>query len=437
MSRPYLRNKTMKLYNSLTQTLETFTDPEPPVTLYVCGITPYDTTHLGHAFTYVTADHLVRYLEYQGHKVRYAQNVTDIDDDILRKSKEVGIDWQSLGDQWTIHFIEDMISLNVRPPDLYPRATEMIPEMIELIQRLLNSGAAYEAGGSVYYDTQKWPELGKLSHLDRSEMLPIANQRGNRPDDPNKKHPLDFVLWQAHVPGEPAWPSPWGAGRPGWHIECTAMSTSLLGETVDIHMGGADLIFPHHEAEIAQIEPLIHPRPFVRYWAHIAMVYHTGEKMSKSLGNLIMVRDLLQQWTANDLRVYLASHHYRQVWSYDPDDLKRAAGLASLLAEAASLPSEAGESLDVHPYRQQFLQAIDEDLSTPQALQALTDMARAMKEAAQNQMDIRRGQALLRELGGLLGLRFHDEDPGIRLGWETHLPRFKRLRASPLSGQSR
>src|SRR5512133_2544478 len=212
----------MKLYNSKTQTIEDFTVRDHEVTLYVCGITPYDTTHLGHAFTYITYDQLIRYLALQGIRVRYAHNVND------------------------------MIALNVRPPYYYPRATDVIPEIVQSVEALLEAGLAYVKNGSVYYDIHRYPDFGQLSHLPYAEMLPVANERGNSPDDPNKRDPLDFVLWQAQAPGEPAWDSPWGPGRPGWHIECSTMATKLLGDTVDIHGGGADLLFPHHECETAQ-----------------------------------------------------------------------------------------------------------------------------------------------------------------------------------------
>jgi len=277
----------MKLYNSLTQDQTLFTPVGDDVTLYVCGITPYDTTHLGHAFTYVTNDNLVRYLEYTGYTVTYVQNVTDIDDDILRKAAEIGEDWWALGNRWTRHFIDDLITLNVRPPDFFPRASDVVSEMHTLIQSLLAAGYAYESAGNVYFQVDKWPPFGKLSKLPATEMLPVANERGNFPDDPHKRDPLDFVLWQAQKGGEPAWESPWGKGRPGWHIECSTLASHYLGDSIDIHSGGADLIFPHHECEIAQMEPVTGREPFVRYWLHTAMVRYQGEKMSKSLGNYI------------------------------------------------------------------------------------------------------------------------------------------------------
>ena len=246
----------MNFYSTLSGAMEPFAPVGRSASLYVCGITPYDTTHLGHAFTYTTADLLVRHLEGQGIAVRYVQNVTDIDDDILRKAAEVGEDWQALGNRWTAHFIRDMQSLNVRPPDEYPRATEFIPEIVSAAQLLIERGHAYASGGSVYYHVDAWPTFGALSHLPRGEMLAVANERGNRPGDTNKRDPLDFVLWQAQAPGEPAWDSPWGRGRPGWHIECSVMSTRTLGPNLDFHSGGGDLVFPHHECEIAQTEAI-------------------------------------------------------------------------------------------------------------------------------------------------------------------------------------
>jgi len=238
----------LKLYNTRSQQLEELKPQGDFVTMYVCGITPYDTTHLGHAFTYTTADILIRHLESQGHRVKYVQNVTDIDDDILRKAQETGADWQSLGNEWTAHFIRDMQSLNVRAPDYFPRATEMMAQIGDMVQALVDKGVAYESAGNVYFAVDAWPTYGQLSHLPRTELLPVANERGNRPDDPHKRDPLDFVLWQAQAPGEPAWDSPWGPGRPGWHIECSAMASHFLGETIDVHGGGADLVFPHHES---------------------------------------------------------------------------------------------------------------------------------------------------------------------------------------------
>lgn len=424
----------MKLFNTLSGTIEQFTAGGDSVTVYVCGITPYDTTHLGHAFTYTTADILIRLLEFKGHEVKYVQNVTDIDDDILRKADTVGEDWMSLGNLWTRHYIEDMRILNVRPPDKFPRATEVIPEIIETVSRLLEAGVAYESGGSVYFDIQKWPDYGKLSKMSKQEMLPIANERGNIPDDPNKRNPLDFVLWQAHKPDEPSWESPWGKGRPGWHIECSTMSSCLLGQRIDIHLGGSDLIFPHHESEIAQIEPISEEKPFVRYWMHIAMVRHEGEKMSKSLGNLVMVRDLLKRFSADALRIYMASHHYRSEWEYDEARLESCAIMTENLAAAvrltASGPMSSEATLgEVNPqsYQSAFIEKLENDLDTPGALSELNLLAKDIVKASTESRDTRKAQASLKKLALILGARLDSSSPEERAvkGWEEHLIRFK------------
>jgi len=415
----------MQLYNTRTQQLEPFTARQEPVTLYVCGITPYDTTHLGHAFTYTAVDILVRYLEWQGHQVRYVQNVTDIDDDILRKAGEVGEDWRSLGNRWTTHFIEDMIALNVLPPAFFPRATGMIPPIIELVATLVAKGVAYVAAGNVYFAVDAWPDYGKLSHMDRAAMLPVANERGNNPDDPHKRDPLDFVLWQAQAPGEPAWASPWGKGRPGWHIECSTMSTTLLGNTIDLHSGGGDLLFPHHECEIAQVEGATGQEPFVRYWFHTAMVEHEGEKMSKSLGNLVMARDLLQEYTADALRLYMASHHYRQSWSYAEADLRAAQAQADRWRAAVTIASGPGPAVAATTYAQRMRTALDDDLATPAVITVLAELADLIHDGAQRGHALHAAQATLRTYAAVLGLRLEQAPDGrVQSGWEHHLADF-------------
>ena len=230
----------MNLYNSATQTAEPLTIKDNHLGVYVCGVTPYDTTHAGHAFTFLTFDILVRYLRYLGHDVTYVQNVTDIDDDILRKARELGTTWDELGRRETDKYLNDMVALNALPFDYYMRATETVPEMVSLIEKLIENGHAYVSNGSVYFSVASDPEFGKLSGVPEEDMLAIANERGNIPDDPNKRAPIDFLLWQAAQPDEPTWDSPWGPGRPGWHIECSAMSMKVLGNTIDIHGGGGD-----------------------------------------------------------------------------------------------------------------------------------------------------------------------------------------------------
>jgi cysteinyl-tRNA synthetase len=270
----------MQLFNTQSMEQELVTAPSGNLGIYVCGVTPYDTTHAGHAFTFLTFDILVRFLRYLDYDVTYVQNVTDIDDDILRKAKELGTTWEELGKRETERYLQDMRDLNALVPDHFLRATDHIREMIAIIEPLIERGYAYESNGNVYFSVARDPEFGKWSHLKPDQMLPIANERGNDPNDPNKRDPLDFVLWQASAPGEPSWDSPWGPGRPGWHIECSAMATRYLGNTVDIHGGGADLVFPHHESEIAQSENATGQKPFARYWMHVGMVDYQGEKMS-------------------------------------------------------------------------------------------------------------------------------------------------------------
>lgn len=411
----------MKLFNTKTQITEEFARREHEVTLYVCGITPYDTTHLGHAFTYVTYDHLIRYLELRGIPVRYAQNVTDIDDDVLKRAKETETDWRELGKYWTTHFIDDMIALNVRPPDAFPHATDVIPDIIRSVEALIHAGVAYEKNGSVYYEVDRYPEFGQLSKLPRSEMLPVANERGNHPADPNKRDPLDFVLWQAQAPGEPAWDSPWGPGRPGWHIECSTMAIKFLGKTVDIHGGGLDLCFPHHECEIAQVIPLRDNDPYVRYWMHTAMVGYQGEKMSKSLGNLVMVRDLLNTYSANALRLYLGSHHYRDAWFYDEKDLLKFQALADMLRQAARVEGGKGDLYRPDDYGRLFIEAMENDLGTPGAEHALEGLAQDILVAAQARQDVKVAQEMLRRFGLVFGLNLDSDTPEERVlnGWNS------------------
>ena len=416
----------MKIYNSLSQEIEEYRPSGEDVSVYVCGITPYDTTHLGHAFTYISIDIFIRYLESQGLNVRYAQNVTDIDDDILRKANESGDDWRALGNGWTAHYINDMQALNVRAPDFFPRATEFIAEIIVTVKDLLDAGVAYESGGSVYFNIASWPDFGKLSKIPRERMLPIANERGNFPDDPNKRDPLDFVLWQAQAPGEPAWESPWGPGRPGWHIECSTMSTGLLGDTVDFHSGGGDLRFPHHECEIAQVEPITGQRPFVRFWIHIAMVHHEGEKMSKSLGNLVMVDDLLKLWTPDALRFYLGCHHYRESWSYDEYELKLAAESSEKCRLAVLADGGSGDQFDARSYWLEFKIAMENDLDTPAAARVMRSLADDILQASTRGLEIDDAQRQLRAMADIFGLILERNSPEERVsdGWNEHLRRF-------------
>ena len=390
------------------------------VGLYVCGVTPYDTGHLGHAFTYVSFDVLHRYLEYLGHDVVYVQNLTDVDDDMLRKARETGEDYLDLGNRHVTTFLTEMAALNWLPPDHYPRATEHIPQMLTMIGRLVERGLAYPAEGNVFFSIDAWPRYGELSHLSRDAMLPLANERGNVPDMPGKRDPLDFVLWQRSLEDEPSWPSPWGAGRPGWHIECSAMATAYLGDRFEVHGGGGDLAFPHHESELAQTEGATGVTPWVRHWAHAGMLRYGGEKMSKSLGNLVLVRDLLRTYPGDAIRHYLVSHHYRSEVDFREEDLARSADAvarlrgACLRAEelAPAAPAAADHELEpaVREHRDRFLAAMDDDLATPSAvaeLDALGVLARADDPRLASQAGW-----MVRELGArILGLRL-TTDPG-------------------------
>jgi cysteinyl-tRNA synthetase len=392
----------MRLFNTLTQSLETLSPIGDTICIYVCGVTPYDTTHLGHAFTYISFDALIRYLEFRGQKVKYVQNVTDIDDDVLRKAREVGMPWDELGRRETARFLKDLQTLNWRAPDVYARATDEIPRIIELVKELVERGNAYVSEGCVFYDVQHDPDFGALGRaigLNNYEaMLQVANERGNFPDDKRKRDPLDFVLWQAQAPGEPAWESPWGPGRPGWHIECSSMVMHYLAEQIDIHGGGFDLAFPHHTCEIAQSEHVTGRKPFVRHWMHTAMVYQDGEKMSKSLGNLTLVADLLKDYTPDAIRLVLLNHHYRESWELTLSDLQAAHALAERFQYVRSIAGREtqGENLAL---RKQFQAHMENDLNTPGAIALLKQAAEMV--SANHDIDV--AIEILR-LTGALGL---------------------------------
>jgi len=397
----------MRLYNSQSMRVEDLEIRNNHVGIYVCGVTPYDTTHLGHAFTFLTFDILVRFLRHNGVDVTYVQNVTDIDDDILRKSRELGTTWDALGQSEIAKFRQDMRDLNAVEFDHYTAATDHIPQMQELIAALIENGHAYVSNGSVYFSVATDPEFGKISNLAPEEWLPIANERGNFPDDPNKRDPIDFILWQATKPGEPFWESPWGPGRPGWHIECSAMSMTYLGNTIDIHGGGYDLLFPHHECETAQSELATGQKPFSRYWVHVAMVDYQSDKMSKSLGNLVLARDMIEKYGSDALRLCLFSNHYRHAWEFRDEDIEPWIGIAQTITRAATAPNPGGSStVDVQVQHDRFIAALNDDLNTRLAIAQLREIAGRIL-GAQAGTDISSAQATLRTLGGdIFGLTF-------------------------------
>src|SRR5437899_5320942 len=312
----------MQLYDTARRRVVPF-EPGPLVTMYTCGITPYDAAHLGHAAVYLTFDVIQRRLRALGHRTQCVRNITDVDDDILRTARAMGVHYLDLAAEEMARFDAEMRALGLLPAFSEPRATSAIPDILGFIGMVLDSGHAYRAGGGVYFSVDSFPRFGQLSHLDREEMLRLAADNGGHPDDPYKRDPLDFVLWQPSAPDEPAWSSLWGEGRPGWHIECSALAMRELGTTIDLHGGGTDLIFPHHECEAAQSEAATGER-FVRHWLHAPLIALDGEKMSTSLGNLVFVSDPPQGWDAPAIRVAILDHSYRVDWDWT-DDLLDAA----------------------------------------------------------------------------------------------------------------
>lgn len=375
----------MKLFNSLTQKKELFTPiKKNNATLYVCGITPYDTTHLGHAFSYIFFDTLLRYLHFQDITTVYSQNVTDINDrdnDILKRSQEQQISWKKLARYWTTHFLNDMQKLNWTMPDNYLFASKHIPQMVTLIEELLLNGLAYQKAGGVYLDIKKDKDFGKLSRLTKKEMLKIAKEFEEDTENKDKKNPLDLTLWRSTQKDQPShipsFTSPFGNGRPGWHIECSAMAISSLGEQIDIHGGGIDLLYPHHESEIAQSEGATKKKPFAKYWMHTALVHYQGKKMSKSLGNLLMVSDLLKNYSPNALRFLLLSHHYRETWEFHEEKLALAQKNIDFIEQKLNQKNgeKEKEKGKEEGYRKQFFSCMDDDMRTPDALSLLTTLA--------------------------------------------------------------
>ena len=355
-----------------------FEPPAPPAEarIYVCGITPYDSTHLGHANTYLAYDLLIRRLEDLGHQVRMVRNITDVDDSILPKARELGVDFLELAAAETARFHSDMEALNTRPPSAEPKATEWVAEMIALIEVLVSGGHAYTAEGNTWFDVSTWPAYGRLGGYDTAAMRTLAAERGGTPDDPRQRNPLDFVLWQPSEPDEPSWESPFGPGRPGWHVECSAMAMGLLGAGIDLHGGGSDLIFPHHECEMAQSEAAAN-RQFVKHWMHCGMVAYGGTKMSKSLGNLVFVSDLCKESDPAAVRLALMAHHYRDDWEWHDGDIAESEALLDSLNEAVRHRGTADGS-DPAPYARRLRDALDDDLDAPRARAVLAEMADAV-----------------------------------------------------------
>ncbi|RUO79728.1 cysteine--tRNA ligase [Idiomarina tyrosinivorans] len=393
----------LTLFNTLTRKKQTFTPIDPnSVGVYVCGVTTYDHCHIGHARTYVAFDTLVRYLRAAGYPVKYVRNITDIDDKIIERANQRGMTARQLADQYIADMHEDFAALNIQQPDVEPRVSEHMADIIAMIERLIEREVAYKtADGDVLFSVSGFTDYGKLSRQDLEQL-----QAGARVEVNQDKHdPLDFVLWKHAKPGEPSWPSPWGEGRPGWHIECSAMNKRHLGENFDIHGGGSDLIFPHHENEVAQ-SCCANDSPYVNYWMHSGMVQVDDVKMSKSLGNFFTIRDVLQKYDAETVRYFLQTSHYRSQLNYSQDNLEQAhAALERLYTALRGVQLVAPEEAVKAAFWQQFQHAMDDDLNVPEALAVLFELAKAINREKANEPELA-GQyaSILRELGGYLGL---------------------------------
>jgi L-cysteine:1D-myo-inositol 2-amino-2-deoxy-alpha-D-glucopyranoside ligase len=391
----------MQLFDTARQQVVPFEPLRGRVGIYVCGITPYDSAHLGHAFVYHVFDVLTRRFRDLGLEVRSIRNVTDVDDDILRVAALRGRDFHELAEEQVALFDNDMEAIGLLPVDAAPRATAHVAEMVEWVARLVDAGYAYTVDGWVFFDSDVYPDYGRLSRLDPATMIALSRERGADPDDPRKRHPLDFVLWQRSAPGEPSWPSPWSDGRPGWHIECTVLSTGALGHPVDIHGGGDDLIYPHHESEIAQAEAG-GVAPYVRHWTHVAMVNHEGEKMSKSLGNLVFVRDLVARVPGAAIRLLLGAHHYRTSWTFDEAEVAVAAARHAHYLQAMRSGGEVPADV-LRDHERRFFERLDDDLDTPGALVQLDALAQDITDSREGaEREVQAGAAL-RRLLGILG----------------------------------
>ena len=385
----------MRLYDTSRSAVVPF-EPGDTVSIYLCGVTPYDATHLGHAFTYLCFDVLIRRLEDLGHEVKMVRNITDVDDSILAKAKEIDVDYMELGLSETAQFRDDIKALDLRPAVAEPTVTGSINEIVSLISQLAEKGHTYTVDGTTFFDVTTFSDFGQISGYDEPTMISFANERGANTEDERLRNPLDFILWQKSEEDEPSWDSPFGPGRPGWHIECSAMAMSELGPTIDLHGGGDDLIFPHHECETAQ-SVAANNSPFARHWMHIGMVAYEGEKMSKSLGNLVFVRDLRTGHDPRAIRLALLSNHYRAGFEWFDSDIDKGEAMLERMIEAASCPS----GPDSETLLSQVREAIDDDLNLPKACEIIDDFAVKMIEGSGNDSDAKTALTKAAELLGV------------------------------------
>ncbi len=392
----------LHIYNTLSRREEPFETIEPGVVrMYVCGPTVYASSHIGHALSYIVFDVVRRYLEYKGFNVRHVQNFTDVDDKIINRSRELGIPWDELSARYSDEFLRDMDALNVKRAHEYPRASAVIEDIVADIARLIEMGNAYPLDGDVYFRVLSDPDYGKLSHRRLDEM----NAGARVEVDERKEHPMDFALWKGAKPAEPAWDSPWGPGRPGWHIECTSMSTRSLGPQLDIHGGGNDLIFPHHENEIAQSEQLTGKAPFARYWMHNGWLLLNNEKMAKSEGNVLSIDNVVEKYGADAYRIFVLSSHYRRPLNFSEEAVVSAATVAERLATAVEGAEVGADTTAYAEDRAEFEAAMDDDFNTSRALAVLYRLATESNRLRSSGQDESGAASLLRELGGVLGLR--------------------------------
>lgn len=392
----------MKIHNTLSGKTEDFVALDGKVNMYVCGITPYSASHIGHAMMSVIFDVVRRYLEFKGYDVRHIQNFTDIDDKMILAANSTGIDVADLAESNIADYLAEMDALNVARAHEYPRATAEIGKITEIIAKLIEKGYAYPVAGDVYFRVNRDEDYGKLSHRDLDGLIAGARVEV----DERKEDAMDFALWKSQKPGEPAWDSPWGMGRPGWHIECSAMAIKYLGSSIDIHGGGRDLIFPHHENEIAQSESFTDEVPFSRFWMHNGMLRLGEDKMSKSIGNIVTVGEALSSYSPDALRLFFLSSHYRAPLLYTEANVAGQERALERLKNAVRPASAAsvGSTIDVSPAKAQFVEAMDDDFNTPRALAAMFDLAREINRGKDEGADVLGAQDTLRELSGVLGI---------------------------------
>lgn len=404
----------MRIYNTMTRKKEEFIPLDKNnVKMYSCGPTVYNYFHIGNARPFIIFDTMRRYLEYRGYGVTFVQNFTDIDDKMIKRANEEGITVKELGDRFIAEYFKDAQAIGIRPATVHPKATENIDAIIDIVKKLVDNGYAYVVDGNVYFSTKKFKEYGKLSGQPLEDL-----EAGARIDvNEHKQDPMDFALWKAKKEGEPAWESPWGEGRPGWHIECSAMANKYLGETIDLHSGGQDLIFPHHENEIAQSE-CANCKPFARYWMHNGYINVNNQKMSKSLGNFFTVRDILEKYDGEVIRFFMLSAHYRNPINFADTLMEQAKSavervytcienLEFLLSNAEDKPCDEELKNKLCGYKQKFIDAMDDDLNTADAIAAIFDIvyiANTEITSASGKEAIELALSLIRELGGVLGL---------------------------------